>query len=165
MVVATHNHCPRPRPGPSQLSFQCFTIRKLGRPGMLYVLWHCNYLLYVCGYTLIQLSRLHFILKSCLVVITPRACARGKVIGSVVVVVVVVVVSTKIAKSQKVGAWQSALCHQTVESHEKLSFVCFKSLRTPHEHCKSCIFTGHAYWSHLPKPCAVSIAHARSQNR
>ena len=43
--------------------------------------------------------------------ITPRACARGKVIGFVVVVivsvvviiVVVVVVSTKIARSQKVG--------------------------------------------------------------
>ena len=46
---------------------------------------------------------------------TPCACARGKVIGSVVivvviivvvvivVVVVVVVVSTKIAKSQKIG--------------------------------------------------------------
>ena len=35
--------------------------------------------------------------------ITPCACARGKVIGSIIVVVVVVV-STKIAKSQKVGA-------------------------------------------------------------
>ena len=40
-------------------------------------------------------------------VFTPRACARGKVISSVIVVivvVVVVVVSTKIVKSQKVGA-------------------------------------------------------------
>ena len=36
-------------------------------------------------------------------IITQRACARGKVIGSVVVVVIVVV-STKITKSQKVGA-------------------------------------------------------------
>ena len=37
-------------------------------------------------------------------VITPRACARGKVIGRVIVVVVVVivVVSTKIAISQDV---------------------------------------------------------------
>ena len=34
--------------------------------------------------------------------VTPRACARGKVIGRVVVVVVVVVVSTKIAISQDV---------------------------------------------------------------
>ena len=40
-------------------------------------------------------------------IITPRACARGKVIGCVVVVVVVivvvVVVSTKIAISRDVG--------------------------------------------------------------
>ena len=34
-----------------------------------------------------------------MLVFTPRACARGKVIGRVVVVVVVVVVSTKIAIS------------------------------------------------------------------
>ena len=45
-----------------------------------------------------------------IILITPRACARGKVIGSVVVVIVilvvvviVVIVSTKIAKSQKTG--------------------------------------------------------------
>ena len=37
-------------------------------------------------------------------IITPCACARGKVIGSVVVVVVVIVVSTKIAKSLQVDA-------------------------------------------------------------
>ena len=35
-------------------------------------------------------------------VITPCACARGKVIGCVVVVIVVVVVSTKIAISRDV---------------------------------------------------------------
>ena len=35
--------------------------------------------------------------------ITPRACARGKVIGRVVVVVVVVVVSRKIAISRGLG--------------------------------------------------------------
>ena len=34
---------------------------------------------------------------------TPRACARGKVIGGVVVVVVVVVVSRKIALSRDLG--------------------------------------------------------------
>ena len=49
-------------------------------------------------------------------IITPRTCTRGKVIG--LVVVVVVVVSTKIAKSQRIGIWQSALCHQTVDSHK-----------------------------------------------
>ena len=37
------------------------------------------------------------------VLITPRACARGKVIDCVVVVVVVVVVSTKIAIYRDVG--------------------------------------------------------------
>ena len=36
-------------------------------------------------------------------VITPRACARGKVIGCVVVVVVVVVVSRRIALSRDLG--------------------------------------------------------------
>ena len=83
-------------------------------------------------------------------VITPCACARGKVIGSVVVViiVIVVVVSTKIAKSQKVGTWQSALCHQTVESHEKLSSNCLErpmntancafSPTTPIDHTYQC---------------------------
>ena len=59
-----------------------------------------------------------------LVIITPRACARGKVISSVVIVVVgvvVIVISTKIAKSQKkAGVGQSAQCLQMVESHEKL---------------------------------------------
>ena len=37
-------------------------------------------------------------------IITPRACARGKVIGRVVIVVVIVVVSTKIAISRDVDA-------------------------------------------------------------
>ena len=36
-------------------------------------------------------------------------------------VVVIIVVGTEIAKSQKVGVGQSALCHQMSESHEKLS--------------------------------------------
>ena len=36
-------------------------------------------------------------------IITPRACARGKVIGRVVVVVVVVVISTKIAISRDIA--------------------------------------------------------------
>ena len=86
--------------------------------------------------------------------------ARGKIIG-----LVVVVISTKIARSQKLGVWQSALCHQIVEIHEKLCSVCFKLLRKAHKHYKSCIFTGHTYRPHLPMPCAVFIAHAQSQNR
>ena len=71
-----------------------------------------------------------------LTIFTPHVCARGKVIGFIVVVIVVV--STKITKSQKVGAGQSALCHQTIESHEKLSSVCFKSLRTAHVYMCIC---------------------------
>ena len=67
-------------------------------------------------------------------ILIPRVCARGKVITSVIVVIVVIiVVSTKIAKCHKTGVWQSALCHQTVESHKKLSSVCLKSLRMAHE--------------------------------
>ena len=38
-----------------------------------------------------------------LTVITLHACARGKVIGYVVIIIVVIVVSTKIAISQDVG--------------------------------------------------------------
>ena len=38
-----------------------------------------------------------------LFIITPRTCARGKVIGRVVVVVIVFVISTKIAISRDVG--------------------------------------------------------------
>ena len=73
------------------------------------------------------------------------------------VVVVVAVVDTKIAKSRKIGVGQAALCHQTVESHEKLSFVCFKSLRTAHY--KWCVFTGHAYRTHVPMfHCTCSSA-------
>ena len=38
-------------------------------------------------------------------IVTLCACARGKVIGSIIIIVVViVVVSTKTAKSQKVGS-------------------------------------------------------------
>ena len=53
--------------------------------------------------------RLYVHVATCILIVfsifIPCACARGKVIGFVVVVVVgVVVVSTKIAKSQKVGA-------------------------------------------------------------
>ena len=86
-----------------------------------------------------------------------------------VFVVLVIVVSTKIAESRKTGVGQSALCHQTVESHEKLSHICFKSLRMAQERYKSYVFagaaTGHAYRPHLPMLCAVSTVHAASQNR
>ena len=45
-----------------------------------------------------------------------------------------------------------------IESHERLSFVSFKSLRMA-----IIRFHRHAYQPHLPMPCAVSTAHAQSQ--
>ena len=91
-------------------------------------------------------SSLSMQLWSTLDATTVCRCVRGKVIGSVIIVVV----GTKLPNlKKKKGIGQSALCHQTVECHEKLSYVCFKSL--------------HAYQSHLPMLWAVSTAHARSQ--
>ena len=52
--------------------------------------------------------------------ITPCICARGKVIGSVVVVV-----STKLPTLEK-QALDGVQCHQMVKSDEKPSLVCFK---------------------------------------
>ena len=109
--------------------------------------------------TIIYWRSLPLVITSGLNIYYPCACARDKVIDSVVVVVAVV--STKIAKSRKAGTWQCSIPPNSRQSR-KLSSVCFKSLRTAHEYCKSCVFTGHAYWPHLPMPCAVSIAHARS---
>ena len=79
-----------------------------------------------------------------IIIITQHACARGKVIGPVVVVVIVVM-DTKITKSRKIGVGQSALCHQMVKSLDKLSHVCFKLLRTVHKHYKLRVLTGHTY--------------------
>ena len=60
--------------------------------------------MYTVALVIITIHVAPSILRQCvLVIITPRACARGKVIGRVVVVVVVVVVSTKIAISRDVG--------------------------------------------------------------
>ena len=83
-----------------------------------------------------------------LVIITPRACARGKVISSVVIVVVgvvVIVISTKIAKSQKKQALDRVLNASKRSKVTKSCFICFKSPRKAHEHYKSCIFTSHTY--------------------
>ena len=54
--------------------------------------------------------------------ITPCACARDKVIGSVIVVVVVV--DTKIAWSQHLGTWATCKHNEYVEFGEKLALVC-----------------------------------------
>ena len=66
--------------------------------------------------------------------ITPRACTRGKVIGSVIVVIV----STKIARSQAVGVLVSGHCCQDVINGEKAMSFCFYELDKDHKHYKSC---------------------------
>ena len=58
-------------------------------------------------------------------IITPRACTRGKVIGSVVIIVVVIIVSTKIARSRAVGILASGQCSQNVITGEKVTGLCF----------------------------------------
>ena len=57
-------------------------------------------------------------------IITLRACARGKVIGCVIVVVVIVAVDTKITKSGDLGIWPS---YEHNEYVEKLASVCLES--------------------------------------
>ena len=106
-------------------------------------------------------------------VTTPHACARGKVIGRVVVIVVVV--STKITKSQKVGVGQSALCHQwkvTKNYHLFASNHLEQLMSTTNVRFHQPCLSDHTYQCHvmfplrmldLPMPCGVSIAHARSQ--
>ena len=66
--------------------------------------------------------------------ITPRACARGKVIGSVVVVVVVVVVVNKnIARSQHLGTLATCKYGKSVEYGEKLASLCLESSSTAYK--------------------------------
>ena len=66
--------------------------------------------------------------------ITPRACARGKVIGRVVVVVVVV--STKIVISQCLGTKAIRKHNESVAFGEKWASVCFKTRDMVHERHK-----------------------------
>ena len=67
--------------------------------------------------------------------ITPRACARGKVISRAVVVVVVVV-STKIAISRDLGTCAIHKHKELVEFDEKLASVYFKPIDTIYERQK-----------------------------
>ena len=61
---------------------------------------------------------------------TPRACAKGKVIGCVNVVVVV---DTKIAKSGDLGIWAYCNLNKSVESGEKLAWVCLELSGTAYQ--------------------------------
>ena len=67
-------------------------------------------------------------------IIIPRACARGKVIGSVVIVVVVivvivvvVVVDKNIARSRHLGTLTTRKRGKSVEYGEKLASLYFES--------------------------------------
>ena len=66
--------------------------------------------------------------------ITRCPCARGKVIGRVVVIVVVivVVVSTKIAISRDVDVYATHKHNESIEFGKKLASVCVKSMDTVH---------------------------------
>ena len=65
-------------------------------------------------------------------IITPRACARGKVIGFVVVVVVVVV-HKKIARSRLIRVIAMGYRHDDVKNGEKLTKFCFNALGNGHK--------------------------------
>ena len=62
--------------------------------------------------------------------ITPRACARGKVMGRVVVIVVVM--STKIAIPRDVDVQATRKHNELIEFGEKLASVPVKSMDTVH---------------------------------
>ena len=72
----------------------------------------------------------------CLSIFTARACARGKVIGHVVVVVVVVVISRKIAISRGLGISATGKHNKSVKHDEKRASVCFESRDMVHERHK-----------------------------
>ena len=95
--------------------------------------------------------------------ITPCACARGKVIGSVSLSSVVC--QHKIARSEDSGILMVGKHDHIVGSGEKLSFFCFWTVDTRHECYKLCDYVGHAYRPHLTRPCADSTAYARAQCR
>ena len=64
--------------------------------------------------------------------ITPRTCARGKVIGHIVIVVVM---DKKITKSGDLGTWVSCK-HDYVEFGKKLASVCSESSGAAYKHHK-----------------------------
>ena len=97
------------------------------------------------------------------IIFTPCACTRDKVINFVrPSICLFASVSTKIARSKDLGITVIIKCDQIVGSGEILSSLCFLTLGTCHEHCKSCDFIGHAYRPHLAIPCADSTMHVRA---
>ena len=90
------------------------------------------------------------------VIITTRACARGKAIGFVCLSSVcrlsVVIVVTKIARSGHLDIWETCRYNETVEMGKKLALLCFELLGKAHECHKYCVFIDHTYWL-LCWPC------------
>jgi hypothetical protein len=89
-------------------------------------------------------------------IITPRACARGKVVGSVRLSVRPSVRhhKLKIARYKHLGINFERLVTTINLSDEvvnKLASLCFKSFGKVHEDHKHCIFIGHTY--RLYPPC------------
>ena len=82
--------------------------------------WNChNY---------IDVHVLDVVNKILMTFITPRACARGKVIGRVVVIVVVVViVHKKITRSRDLGTSVTRKYNKFVEVIKKLALGCLES--------------------------------------
>ena len=66
-------------------------------------------------------------------VTTLHVCARGKVIGRIVVVVIIV--DTKITKSGDLGTWPSRKHNEYVEFGEKLASVCSELSGTAYKSC------------------------------
>ena len=65
----------------------------------------------------------------CVLLITPRTCARDKVCLSVVIVVVV---SMKIARSRILGIYACYKDNQSVDINEKLVCTSFELLKKPY---------------------------------
>ena len=101
-----------------------------------------------CCSTCIQVPRFSFQKR----VITPCACARGKVISHVVVVVVV---DTKVFKSGDLGTWLSCKHNKYVEFGEKLALVRSGSSGTAYKRHKLCILAGHRSYTHWPCPLCI----------
>ena len=83
-----------------------------------------------------SMSLIHSIAYVCMyIIITPRACARGKAIGFVChrLSSVVIVVSMKIAKSRDLGIGMTLKHNESIEVGEKIASVCFDSFGTAHE--------------------------------
>ena len=83
-------------------------------------------------------------------IITPHACTRDKVTGSVIIRCCQHPhKNCQISTSRHLSRWP------VVKSGEKLMNFCFKTLDKGHKRYKSFFLFGHAYWLHLGLVCHV----------